>query len=380
MKIVVAPDSFKNSLSAVKVADAIADGVLNVSPNAQIVRLPMADGGEGTVDALVKATEGRKITVNTKDPLMRDIEASYGFLDAHTAVVEMAAASGIERLTKDELNPLETTTYGTGLLIKNAIRKGAKKIIVGLGGSATNDAGAGMAQALGASLKDAYGKEINPGGLSLRNLKSVDLSSLQELTQGIQFITAVDVNNPLLGEKGATYTYGPQKGAGSRELESLEKSLQNFADVMEDHLKISFRDIKGAGAAGGMAAGLIAFLGAEVRGGFELISDLCRLEQHIREADLVITGEGKMDAQTAYGKTPFGVAQMAAKHKKPVVGFAGTLDDGYEKLVGHPFNNLYPITEKPVSLEYAMKDASRLLTKAAERLFRSLKLGSHLKI
>lgn len=380
MKIVVAPDSFKNSLSAVKVADAIADGILNVSPNAQIVRLPMADGGEGTVDALVKATKGRKVTVNTKDPLMRDIEASYGFLDEHTAVVEMAAASGIERLTKDELNPLETTTYGTGLLIKDAIRKGAKKIIVGLGGSATNDAGAGMAQALGAKLKDASGMDLNHGGYALRNLKSVDLSSLQKLTQGIQFITAVDVNNPLLGVKGATYTYGPQKGAGHQELESLEKSLQNFADVMEEHLSTSFRDIEGAGAAGGMAAGLIAFLGAEVRGGFELISDLCRLEQHIREADLVITGEGKMDAQTAYGKTPFGVAQMAAKHKKPVVGFAGTLDDGYEKMIGHPFNNLYPITEKPVSLEYAMKDAARLLTKAAERLFRSLKLASELKI
>ena len=378
MKIVIAPDSFKNSLSAVKVADAIADGILNISPNAQIVRLPMADGGEGTVDALVKATEGKKVFVKTKDPLMRDIEASYGFLDDSTAVVEMAAASGIERLTKDELNPLEATTYGTGLLIKDAIQKGAKKIIIGLGGSATNDAGAGMAQALGASLKDASGKELNPGGLSLQNLKTVELSDLKELTQGIEFITAVDVNNPLLGARGATCTYGPQKGAGPKALEALEESLQNFADVMEKHLNTSFRDIEGAGAAGGMAAGLIAFLGAEVRGGFELISDLCSLEEHIREADLVITGEGKMDAQTAYGKTPFGVAQMAAKHKKPVVGFAGTLDDGYEEMIGHPFNNLYPITEKPVNLEYAMKDAARLLTKAAERLFRSLKLGSEL--
>ncbi len=378
MKIVIAPDSFKNSLTASKVADAIAEGILHVSPKEDIILLPMADGGEGTVDALVKATSGKEITVNTKDPLMRDIEASYGFLDDTTAVVEMAAASGIERLTKDELNPLETTTYGTGLLIKDAIQKGAKKIIIGLGGSATNDAGAGMAQALGASLKDVSGKELSPGGGSLQNLKTVELSKLKELTKGIEFITAVDVNNPLLGAKGATYTYGPQKGAGPKALESLEKGLQNFADVMEDYLDTSIRDIEGAGAAGGMAAGLIAFLGAELRGGFELISDLCTLEQHIREADLVITGEGKMDAQTAYGKTPFGVAQMAAKHRKPVVGFAGTLDDGYERMIGHPFNNLYPITEKPVSLEYAMNNASQLLTKAAERLFRSLKLGSEL--
>lgn len=378
MKIVVAPDSFKNSLSAVEVADAIADGILNVSPNTQIIRLPMADGGEGTVDALVKATEGKMVYVKTKDPLMRDIEARYGFLGEHTAVVEMAAASGIELLTKDELNPMESTTYGTGLLIKDAISKGAKKIIVGLGGSATNDAGAGMAQAMGARLKDVYGKEINPGGLSLRNLKTVDLTALREIINGIEFITAVDVNNPLLGEKGATYTYGPQKGAGPKDLKPLEKSLKNFADVMEEDLNISFRDIEGAGAAGGMAAGLIAFLGAEVRGGFELISDLCSLEQHIRQADLVITGEGKMDAQTAYGKTPFGVAQMAAKHKKPVIGFAGTLDDGYEKMVSHPFNNLYPITEKPVSLDYALKNAARLLTRSTERLFRSLKLGSEL--
>lgn len=379
MKILIAPDSFKNSLTAVHVAEAIAEGILHVYPDSNIIKLPMADGGEGTVDALVAATGGTKVRVATKDPLMRDIEASYGFLDNHTAVIEMAAASGIERLSTSELNPLIATTYGTGLLIRDAIEKGAKKIITGLGGSATNDAGAGMAQALGAKLTDSSGKELKAGGKYLKNLKAVNLEKLKAFTRNIEFVTAVDVNNPLLGERGATYTYGPQKGADSAMLKTLESSLTQFADVMEKALNTSLRDTKGSGAAGGMAAGLIAFLDASVRGGFDLISELSKLESHIENADLVITGEGKIDGQTAYGKTPHGVGQLARKHHKAVVAFAGTLDGGYETMIGNPFSNLYPITEKPVSLEEAMKDTYSLLVRASARMFRSFVLGKQLK-
>lgn len=374
MKIVIAPDSFKHSLSAVAVADALSRGILSAMPRAHIVRLPLADGGEGTVEALVTATGGHKETISTKDPLMRTITTSYGFLDKKTAVVEMAAASGLERLQNGELNPLKTSTYGTGILISDAIKKGAEKIIIGLGGSATNDGGAGMAIALGAVLRDAAGNPIEGNGGSLAQLHHVDLTQMQSRIKGVTFVTAVDVNNPLLGENGATYVYSAQKGADEAMQNTLEQNLTHFADVMEDYTGKSFRYIKGAGAAGGMAAGLICFLNATVRGGFTLISELTRLEEHIRDADLVLTGEGKLDDQTAYGKTPYGVALMARKHNKPVVAFAGTLASGYDKMLGDPFTNFYPITEGPVSLEEALADAEILLERAAERMIRSINM------
>jgi len=374
MKIIIAPDSFKSSLSAVGVADALARGIFSAMPGAEIVRLPMADGGEGTVDALVTATGGTKVTITTKDPLMRAIEASYGFVDEYTAVVEMAAASGLERLRREELNPLKTSSYGTGVLIRDAISKGATKIIAGLGGSATNDGGTGMAQALGAIFKDAEGNEVEGNGGSLHKLNHVDLSALKKQTRGVEFITAVDVANPLLGKNGATYVYSGQKGADAGMKKTLEHNLTHFADVMEEVTGKSFRNIAGAGAAGGMAAGLICFLEAQTRSGFSLISELTQLEEYIREADLVITGEGKLDDQTPYGKTPYGVAQLAKKHHKPVVAFAGALANGYLKMLDNPFDNFYPIADRPMSLEQALEEAPELLERAAARMIRSIKL------
>ncbi|MGM0567087.1 MAG: glycerate kinase [Bacteroidota bacterium] len=374
MKIVVAPDSFKHSLSAVEVAAAISKGIRSIHPEADIIQLPVADGGEGTVEALTTATGGKKINIETYDPLMRPITATYGFIDSTTAVIEMAAASGLERLQKGEENPLKTSTYGTGLLMLDAIKKGARKIITGVGGSATNDAGAGMARAMGAILKDKDGHELEGNGKSLQHLHEVHLETLKENIRNTTFVTAVDVDNPLLGPSGATYVYGGQKGAGENTKKILEKSLTRFADVMEKQTGKPFRNMPGAGAAGGMAAGMVSFLNAELQNGFTLISELCQLEETIKTADFVITGEGKLDEQTAYGKTPYGVAKLAQKHNKPVFAFAGALGNNYQKLLGTSFTNIYPITEKPVTLEEALSEASQLLERAAARMMRSILL------
>lgn len=374
MKIVIAPDSFKHSLSAVQVAAAISNGIRSVHPEADIVQLPVADGGEGTVEALTTATGGKKISIETYDPLMRPITATYGFIDSTTAVIEMAAASGLELLQKGEENPLKTSTYGTGLLMLDAIKKGARKIITGVGGSATNDAGAGMARAMGALLMDKNGNELEGNGESLQHLHQVHLETLRKNIQNTTFVTAVDVDNPLLGPSGATYVYGGQKGADENTKKILEKSLTRFAEVMEGQTGKPFRDMPGAGAAGGMAAGMVSFLDAELKNGFTLISELCRLEETIKTADLVITGEGKLDEQTAYGKTPYGVAKLAQKHNKPVIAFAGALGNNYQKLLGTSFTNIYPIAEKPVALEEALSEASQLLERAASRMMRSILL------
>lgn len=374
MKIVIAPDSFKHSLSAVQVAAAISNGIRSVHPEADIVQLPVADGGEGTVEALTTATGGKKISIETYDPLMRPITATYGFIDSTTAVIEMAAASGLELLQKGEENPLKTSTYGTGLLMLDAIKKGARKIITGVGGSATNDAGAGMARAMGAVLMDKNGNELEGNGESLQHLHQVHLETLRKNIQNTTFVTAVDVDNPLLGPSGATYVYGGQKGADENTKKILEKSLTRFADLMEEQTGKPFRNMPGAGAAGGMAAGMVSFLDAELKNGFTLISELCRLEETIKTADLVITGEGKLDEQTAYGKTPYGVAKLALKHNKAVIAFAGALGNNYQKLLGTSFTNIYPIAEKPVALEEALSEASQLLERAASRMMRSILL------
>jgi len=374
MKIVIAPDSFKHSLSAVQVAAAISNGIRSVHPEANIVQLPVADGGEGTVEALTTATGGKKISIQTYDPLMRPITATYGFIDSATAVIEMAAASGLELLQKGEENPLKTSTYGTGVIMLDAIKKGAGKIITGVGGSATNDAGAGMARAMGAVLKDKNGHELEGNGESLQHLHKVHLETLKKNIRNTTFVTAVDVDNPLLGPSGATYVYGGQKGADENTKKILEKSLTRFADVMEKQTGKPFRNMPGAGAAGGMAAGMVSFLDARLKNGFTLISELCRLEETIKTADFVITGEGKLDEQTAYGKTPYGVAKLAQKHNKPVIAFAGALENNYQKLLGTSFSNIYPIAEKPVTLEEALKEASQLLERAASRMMRSILL------
>lgn len=378
MKVLIATDSFKNSLPGTKVAEAIARGIKSEMSDVRIHSLPLADGGEGTVDALVAAANGTKRKVRVHDPLMREIEAEYGVIHKDTAVIEMAAASGMGLLSEVERNPMITTTYGTGELIREAIEKSFKRIIVGVGGSATNDAGAGMAEALGVKLLNKDGEEIEKGGGQLDKLAKIDLTGLMPEVKDTEIIVAVDVRNPLTGPDGATRVYAPQKGADESMVEQLENNLNHFARKLTETNGREIRDIPGSGAAGGLAAGLAGFLDAGIQNGFNLISELIRLEETIKEADLVITGEGMIDNQTGYGKTPHGVATMAKKYNIPVVGFAGTLGEGYEKLLKSSFDNLYPITDKPVNLKEAMHNADELLTKAAARMARSLVLGNKL--
>lgn len=376
MKVLVAPDSFKGSLAALKVATAIEEGIRRVFPQAEVRKVPMADGGEGTVQSLIDATGGKFIRKEVIGPLGEKVMAFYGILgDKRTAVVEMAAASGLPLVPPEERDPSKTTTYGTGELIVDALGKGCRDFIVGIGGSATTDGGAGMAQALGAELLDREGREIGFGGEKLRKLDRINISNLDARIGESTVTVASDVDNPLCGEKGAAHVYGPQKGASPEMAEELEEALEHFAKILKRDLGRDVRDVPGAGAAGGLGAGLIAFLGAELRPGIDIVMETVQLEKKLKDVDLVITGEGKMDGQTIYGKTPFGVAKLAKKYKKPVMGICGTLGEGGEILYQHGFDVILANLKAPMSLEKAMKETRRLTVETTERAMRILKIG-----
>ncbi|MDI3528344.1 MAG: glycerate 2-kinase [Thermoanaerobacter sp.] len=373
VKILIAPDKFKESLSALKVADSIEKGILKVFPKAVIVKVPMADGGEGTVESLVDATGGKIIKTNVKDPLFRDIESFYGILgDGKTAVIEMAAASGLYLLKDYERNPMITTTYGTGQLIKDALDRGCRRFIIAIGGSATNDGGAGMATVLGVKFYDKDGIEIGLGGGELSKIYSIDTSNIDDRLKECEFIVACDVANPLIGENGASRVYGPQKGATKEMVEVLDKNLEHYGKLLEKYFNKKIIDVPGSGAAGGLGAGLMAFLNAQLKNGIEIIIETLKLEEKIKEADIVISGEGKIDFQTAFGKTISGIAKLCKKHNKPLIVIAGTVED-IEKLYEIGVSSIFSIVEKPMSLEDAIKNAPTLLEKSAERIFRLIK-------
>ena len=375
IKIVIAPDSFKESLSASKVAESIRKGIISAIPSASIVLVPMADGGEGTVQSLVQSTGGRIIKTQVHDPLMRKITSFFGVLgDGQTAVIEMAAASGIELISADERNPLKTTSYGTGELIKSALDTGVRKLIIGIGGSATNDAGVGMLQALGMRFHDKIGIAINPGGGSLDELRDIDITNMDKRLKTTKIVVASDVNNPLFGPSGASNVFGPQKGASPEMVKKLDNNLSHFARITEKFLKMKFHSIPGAGAAGGLGFGLIAWLNAEIKPGFEIISKKAGLEEKIRDSDLVITGEGKIDAQSKYGKTPYGVAKLAKKYKVPVMAFAGIVEDEARLIYNDLFQMIIPIAEKTMSVGNSKKNAASLLQKAASNAIRQYML------
>ena len=373
MKILIAPDSFKDCLSAKGVARALAKGIRSILPDVDCIMVPMADGGEGTVESVIDATRGKRIELKVLDPLMRETDSFYGITgDGETAVIEMAAASGIELLKRDERDPWITSTYGTGQLIKDALDQGVRKILLGIGGSATNDGGAGMAQALGVRFSGKFGNIPVHGGGALGELEQIHMEDLDPRIKQTEILVACDVSNPLTGPQGASAVYGPQKGANEKMVQKLDRNLLHFAGLIRDQLGKEVSEIPGAGAAGGLGAGLVAFLDARLMKGFDMIAGVTGLEGQIREADLVITGEGKMDAQTRFGKTPFGVAQLARKYGKPVIGVAGTLEEDASALYELGFDLLMPIQEKPGDLEFSLKNGARLLERSGERMARLL--------
>lgn len=369
--IVIAPDSFKESLSATKVAIAIAEGINRVKPGSEVISIPMADGGEGTVEALITATAGKIVKVHSADALNRPIESFYGILgDGKTAIIEMAATSGIEQLLANERNPTITTTYGTGLLLKAALDNGFREIIIGIGGSATNDGGTGMAQALGFKLLDETGNPIGLGGNSLHKLRHIDFSEVHPQLTSSNITVACDVQNGLTGLSGATKVYAPQKGATPEMIEFLEEGMIHYSKVIQDFFEIDYSSIPGSGAAGGLGAGLMAFCNAKIRPGFELISEITGLEQHIRNADLVFTGEGKIDAQTANGKTISGLALLCRKHHIPLIALAGMISGNLEMLHQLGLTAAFSITNQPMSPDDSKKQAAQLISATTEQIMR----------
>lgn len=373
MNILILPDSFKDCLSSVEVGKALAEGVLRVFPSAEIKQYPVADGGEGTVEAFVAATGGQIVTCKAHDALGREIDTFYGLLPDGTAIVEMAAASGIQLLNNKERNPMVTSSYGTGEIILAALKNEATQIILGLGGSVTNDGGTGMARALGYQFHDASGHELSEGGGALDKLKRIDATKVSPLVTNAQFKIACDVQNPLTGNDGASAVYGPQKGATPDMVKSLDSNLSHLAKIIKQDLGADIEAVPGGGAAGGMGAGCIAFLDGELAPGFNIITETLQLDEKVAWADIVLTGEGKMDGQTLQGKTPYAVAQLAKAKDKKALAFAGMLGEGYRELYNHGFDAIFPIAERPMSLEESLRDAKELLSNASERAFRMLR-------
>jgi glycerate kinase len=371
MKIIIAPDSFKECLTATQVAQHIASGIHSVYPTAEISQIPIADGGEGTVEALVTATNGSIIRVGCVDALMRPIESFFGVLgNGKTAVIEMAAASGIELIEPEKRNPMLASTFGTGLLIKEALERGFTDIIIGIGGSATNDGGVGMAKALGYKFQDKNGNEIGDGGGELNKLAKIEASGVNPLLSKARIIAACDVTNPLCGPNGASAVFGPQKGATPEMVEILDQNLKNLAHRIEADLGKGVAETPGAGAAGGLGAGLLAFANATLKPGFEMVKEITQLEEQIQTADLVFTAEGKIDFQTQFGKTPFGVAQIASKYKVPVIALAGMIGEGAESLLEKGITAYFALADKPMSLEESKTNAAQLLEKTTGQIMR----------
>lgn len=384
MKIVLAPDSFKGNLTSLQVASALEKGIKRVIPNANCIKVPMADGGEGTVQSLVDATGGKFVHKRVKGPAGKPVTARYGILsDGKTAAIEMAEASGLPDVegTKDK-NPMKTTTYGTGQLMMDAVNKGANHIILGLGGSATTDGGAGMAQALGIRFMDKRGnelKELGAGGM-LSKVASIDMSGMSSGMKKVKVTVASDVKNPLCGKKGAAHVFGPQKGATQAMVTKLDANLKHFAGIIKKDLRKDVLKLKGAGAAGGLGAGLVAFTGAKLKSGVDIVVEATELAKHLKGADLCITGEGRVDFQTAFGKTPSGVAKAARKQKVQTVAIGGGITDDARGVFEHGIDGLASACARDMSLQEAMGNSKAHLANAAERVVRLVLIGKKLAI
>ncbi|MEC9278901.1 MAG: glycerate kinase [Chloroflexota bacterium] len=380
MKIVIAPQAFKGSLSALNVANAVTEGVQRIFPRAQIVICPVADGGDGTLETLVESSGGKIMETNVTDPKGKSIVAQWGAMgDGNTAVIEMARTSGLALLTLEERDPLNATTYGLGEIIISALNEGFRKFIVGIGGSATNDAGAGMAQALGIKLVDQEGRNLVYGGAALQNLSTIDTSNIDQRVLESDFQVACDVNNPLTGPEGASAVYGPQKGATKENIRQLDSALSVLAEVAKRELGKDISNLEGAGAAGGLGAGMVAFVEGHLRAGVDIVLDTVNFAEKLKAADLVITGEGSMDFQTVYNKAPIGVARMAREKGIPTIGISGMLGENYQIVHDHGIDAALSIANGPISLEKASQNAPTLISETVEESLRLISVGMRLK-
>ncbi|NLV17627.1 MAG: glycerate kinase [Syntrophomonadaceae bacterium] len=376
--VIVAPDSFKESLTAAQAARSIAGGIYKVFPGAKVIEIPLSDGGEGLLDCLIGGTEGRLIQHQVTGPLGNKVAAKFGILgDGRTGVIEMAEASGLTLVPRQQRNPMRATSFGTGELIRAALDQGCRRLIVGIGGSATNDGGAGMAQALGVGLFDQAGQKITWGAEGLLKLDSIDMASLDPRIFETEILVASDVTNPLVGPTGAAYIYGPQKGADEAMVPVLDQALQKLAAVIYRDLNIEVAQEKGAGAAGGMGAGLMAFAGGKLRSGLELVLDMLAFEERVAEGvDLIITGEGQINGQSLYGKVPVGVARLAKKYDVPVFAMVGSIGSEADKIYEAGIDSVMTIVPGPIPLAQAMDRASEFLEDATVRAMRLINLLS----
>lgn len=377
MKVVIAMDSFKGTYSSLEVAQFISKGIYKVYPDAELNTIAVADGGEGTTKVLVDSLCGRMVEMTVQNPVGKPIKAAYGILPDSTAVIEMSAASGLTLLSPQEYNPLITSTYGAGQMIMDAIEKGCPKIIIGLGGSATNDGGVGMASALGVRFLDKSGNDLAPGGAALKLLDRIDVSGLSPKVRSTQFLVACDVENTLCGSNGASAVFGPQKGADNEMVRELDSCLRHYGDKILQTLCIPVAEVPGAGAAGGMGAGLIAFCNAKLIKGVDLILDYLEFDRRVQQADIVITGEGRLDAQTIYGKVPVGIAKRAKMHSKPVYAIAGFLGEGAQAVYDHGIDAVISAIVAPMSLGEAIQKSPQAIENAAENLMRIIRSASN---
>ena len=374
--IVLAPDSFKESMTAKEVCEAMERGIRKANSQIRCIHVPMADGGEGTMQSLLYATGGRVYSKEVVGPLGNNVVAEYGILgNGEIGVIEMASASGIHLVDSEKRNPLITTTFGTGQLIKACLDKGVKKLLIGIGGSATNDGGAGFIQALGGRLLDENGDDLSYGGGALAKLHTIDLSNLDERLKYVSVEVACDVNNPLCGKEGASYVFGPQKGATREMIEILDQNLSHYAEVIKEQLGKDVISKAGAGAAGGLGAGLMAFLDVKLKSGIEMVIEYANLEEKVRDADMVWTGEGSIDFQTQYGKTPLGVAMIAKKYNKPVIALAGRVGNDIDVLYDKGIDAIFGIMRGVTSIEEALVKGPENVEKTSENIIRLLNIS-----
>ncbi len=378
MKIVIAPDSFKESMSAIQVADAIERGILHVEPSCQTVKVPLADGGEGTMEAITTAQHGTIVDCTVAGPLRKPVKACYGIIQTHTAIIEIASACGLDLLALQERDPMKTTTYGVGELIVHALDQGVRHFIIGLGGSATNDGGIGMLQALGAEIADSNGEQVADGGTGLTQVNAISTVHMDPRLKDCTFEVASDVNNPLTGPTGATHVYGPQKGADTKMVPLLDQAMCRYASILQETIGDDFVQIKGAGAAGGLGVACLAFLQASLKPGIEIVMEFTGLAEHIKDADLVFTGEGKIDEQTIFGKTPAGVAKVAKAYDVPVIAIAGANQVSTNALYHAGITAIFSMMDQPMSLEYALKHGEYLTEKLAGNIMRMMQCGHYI--